>query len=123
MATQNTNTKVAQMVETLTRMTVEINNHAGRNIEMESVGAKVLLDRKKRLITVDVNKPSEPSSMRDIGNGPLSRITAKYNNKNGKYSINFNLTEERLTAVTKAKIKAEVNALIEKIYQDFTPAA
>lgn len=106
------------MVETLTRMTVEINNPAGRNIEMESVGAKVLLDRKNKRLCVEVNKPSEPSSMRDIGNGPLSRITAKYNNKNGKYSINFNLTEERLTAVTKAKIKAEVNALIEKIYAD-----
>lgn len=104
--------------EIFNNVTVEIQNPEGKSLTGREIGCKVMTDETRTRFFVSVNKTPEPADMRSIGKGELSGIALKFNNKNGKYNLNFQLTGDRLAAVGKAKLKSEVNGLIDKIYEE-----
>ena len=98
-------------------VSVNLENNENKSLIGKDVACKVHLEQKDGdTFYVIVNKTPEKPDMRSLGKGVLSGIEMKFNNKNGKYCLNFSLTAEKLINVGKTRLKSEVNGLIEKVY-------
>lgn len=98
---------------------VRINDSHGRFVPNVSIsGCKIEYYESDNTLNVSIPKVPEPADITELTKGSLLGARASLNNKNGKYSITFNYTGDRLSAVGKKIVKAELIAALDAIYSD-----
>lgn len=81
-------------------------------------GGKVTYKPAENLITIEFPSAPVPADMTTLLGGFPSNIKAKRNNKNGAYSINFNLYATALRSFGKKNLLTELRQCYEAIWQD-----
>ncbi len=95
-----------------------INDPFGRFQPGVSITGKVEYSEPDTTLNISIGKAPEPSDISELAKGSLLGVRASLNNKSKKYSITFNYTGERLAAVGKKTVKAELQAALEAIFGD-----
>ena len=110
---------------TATAPTIVINNckaHIidpfGRFQSGVSITGKVEYSEPDSTLNISIGKAPEPSDISELAKGSLLGVRASFNNKSKKYSVTFNYTGDRLAAVGKKTVKAELLDALEAIFDD-----
>lgn len=106
-------------VTVLANTKVRINDSYGRFVPNVSIsGCKIEFCEPDSTLNVTIPKVPEPADISELAKGSLLGVRASLNNKSKKYSITFNYTGDRLAAVGKKTVKAELLAALEAIFGD-----
>ncbi len=97
---------------------VHISDPFGRFQSGVSITGKIEYSEPDTTLNISIGKAPEPSDISELTKGSLLGVRASFNNKNKKYSITFNYTGDRLAAVGKKTVKAELQAALEAIFGD-----
>jgi len=81
-------------------------------------GGKVTFTPADNLLSIEFPPAPAPADMTTLLGGFPSNIKAKRNNKNGNYSINFNLTAAALRSFGKKSLLNELKQCFDAIWND-----